>query len=296
MSQEHSPLSPSTFRVLDKQERVSLYYQLLAKHLASAVTDAELARQNVDDNRVQEIFRTCASVENQEFLERKINTREDSGMIVDEGRIAIDSAMAGFFRILTVHERSLTKRAKGEEKDLHLQQAYQVHNRHNSVHRTTSTHHKTIHGGPIIWQLETDQDLAGLHLLAGSNEEAIVVMKQGIQTASNLAREYKGKDDTIYAGALSALGVLYYRKSKFTQELVDIESGLDYTSESNRIVPNWHRLATISIWAIYGALLYSTAVESSREDVFNKGLAGLGMSLKKDPKATLRSIRQSFGG
>lgn len=279
---------------MNAQERADFYYEILTSDISEKVFEAENARQEVNDDSVRIIVDNCASFKRQIMLEKKLIEREEKGIDIKTHRQNIDLGFAGFFRIDTVHNRSMAKRSDEQNKIKYINNAYEAHRGHAIVERTTKYIHKTIHGSPIIWKAETDQDIAGVMVLEGNDEEALNVIDNSIDEILELLNNTSSKE--LIPVIQSSLGVLYYRRSKASQKIKDLDWGLKYINEANKKMPNWHRTATVAWYLLKGSITFENQPISMRI----KGIKNAFMSLSKafltDPKSTLISIKQSVQG
>ncbi len=305
MSVETSKLPENIFswrnslKTLPTQERADFYYQKLTNHLADKVMEAELARQEVNNNTVREIIDNCASNSYQSFLERKLVQREQKSTDIKNARKKIDLAMAGFFRIDHGQDNAMAKRSKTrEEKQEFLENAKTAFNRHISVERTTQNTPYTIHGGSINWNIEISQDLANTYLIEDSKQMSELTLQNAIATSSEqlnaLSSGQSEYEEKFYTGTLSGLGVLYTRLAKLTGNLNDMLKGVSKISQANTIQPNYHRLATVSFWLLKASFNYPKTTLLKRIKGVAIATKNLTDCLLHEPKSTVRAIKQSF--
>jgi hypothetical protein len=156
----------------------------------------------------------------------------------------------GMARIYLVAATSSFKNAEATDRE--LEQAFEHHQELftalDYMHRIP----QTIHGGVIDWLGEYVQDTANYYQVVGDTETASTVLADGIydleyqlQELEKVRREsantFTSKDTSIYAGKLSALGVIYARHGRLNGNVREVIKGFNAVKQSHQLSPNPQR-------------------------------------------------------
>jgi hypothetical protein len=255
------------------EERIQWFYdKKLIPALADDVDQAEQNRQKTAHQDVEEAFSKWTTGERDQEILRKLASRENKyGTGLSEQADLIEVGLAGLGRIEHVDANSQLKSSLDREPVMaRIVRAQELYNRLGLENLAPWT----IHCGSIHWLSEVAQDKVNTHKILNQPEEATEILDQAIRETSRVVDALEREEldliisdeelkresynawrkRKIYLGALSALGVLLARQGKIKKHLPWLFVGLKKVHEAHRYEPNPHRLATLAIWAFFGAL------------------------------------------
>lgn len=260
------------------QQKADYTYDKVRQVHFNKVLEAEQLRTRMESSKLSALLHKFASEHIQQKLEQGLIRREgwtektSVGRIavdVSNGRRIIDLAMAGLFRIGHVDSNSQASRTVGGESKAHLQKAKYWYRRHESplsVKRTTNHVFETIHGGAIYWPgeaiqdylktLSLDGDLQQLHRVANRVITDTFFGSVDSMTSRDLLNDEE-KLRKISAGIESAMGMAFIQLSRADKNRDGLRAGFNFIKSADKLEHNAHRLATVSLWTLWGSIAYS---------------------------------------
>jgi hypothetical protein len=303
-------------RGLSREERAKWFYnKKLIPSLSDDVTQAEIARQQGEHGRVREVYSHWSS--QAEARLKKLESRQESlGVDLSPKRDLLKVGFAGLGRIRHVDTNSQLKRAESQDKDTLLSQIDEVKKLYDLLGLGTLVPW-TIHGGPIHWFSEVAQDEVNTQKILGDEEKASLILNKAVEGTEGVIESLRerhnipdllqkeddelGYEDKVakelYLGSVSALGVLWARRAKMSLDLKDFDKSLTYLFESTHFDHNYHRLATVSTWALVAS--FTPSFRGSFADRFKLALRssrGIFTAFRGSPKDTLSAVRQFVRG
>lgn len=217
-----------------------------------------------------------------------INTQEKSENVANYRAILI-SGLLGLARVYHTSLNNYLHRHKDDTaKSLDEIKAIQtqVYDRYLS-----EAPDQSVHNNPIDWQGEIDQDLANTYIRINDLGNAEHILNDGIKAAKERAdAALKSGSEKHLAAIRSALGVLLRRRSELNGSQRDLNQGLRYTLESNKVLPNQGRKIAIAGFAAKSAFTDYRDREHMRDRVEN-AVIGTSIIISEHISRRLKSDR-----